>query len=535
MKKKVLINPIALLLFALLLSAFSVHHCLAQNCTKPTAADYLNGNDISALIKNDGSHFYNSTGMVAAFEVPKNSGKTSIYASALWMGGWSLPEHQGTLHLAAMRFGQNGFDFRAGPVSSGGTEAYEYYDHLWKVTKEEIDYHRVHYADAGYTMPWAIANWPAHGRSEYGESAHLAPYKNVAGTASYEPTLGDYPLIHGDQAIFFIMNDVGTHTETGGNPLKVEILGMAYAYNSPETLQHCIFLSYELRNKSEQDYHDFYLGFWNDFDIGYAQDDYIGCDTLLNLSYGYNGYEIDGTGQVEAYGANPPAQGAMFLNHKMNSFLYYNNSAEPINGEPRKGHPEDMYNYLTATWLNGSHVTYGGYGTNPESTYTNYMYSGDPVAGTGWTELNNFPGDRRGVMSTSSFTFSAGKTITLDIALPWARDNFGTNNISSVALLKQSAEDIQKFYNDEIVGIQENTPYNNNLLIYPNPSNGQFIITGETVIESIEVYDMLGKKVFTDTPKMQTTQINTRLPQGLYLYRVVLQDNSISSGKILVQ
>jgi hypothetical protein len=538
MKQNVLVKTIALLLFSFLLSVFSFYHCLAQDCVKPTGMDYLDGNNIKALIKNDGTHFQNSSTHLAEFEVPKNSGKKSIYASAVWIGGWSLPEYQGTLHLAAMRFGQNGNDFWAGPVSNGGAEACKYYDHTWKVTKEEIDYHKVHYADADYVMPWVIANWPAHGRAEYGESANLAPYKNVAGNASYEPALGDYPFIRGDQAVYFIINDVSCpHGETQGTPLGVEISGMAYAYDSPDlALQNCIFLSYELRNKSEQDYYDSHFGFWIDFDLGYALDDYVGCDTLLNLSYGYNGTEVDGNGEVEAYGENPPAQGAMFLNQKMSAFVYYNNSGNPVNGEPRRDIPSDYYNYLTAKWLNGAHITYGGTGTDPESTPTNYMYSGDPVTETGWTEstAGNAPGDRRGVMIVGPFTFSEGKTITVDVALPWARD-YSRSNLSSITLLKQLAQDIQKFYEENIVDIKENTIYDNKLLIYPNPSNGQFTITGENIIESIELYDILGKKVFADTPKMQTSQINVRLPQGLYLYRIMLQDNSVSSGKILVQ
>jgi hypothetical protein len=72
-------------------------------------------------------------------------------------------------------------------------------------------------------------------------------------------------------------------------------------------------------------------------------------------------------------------------------------------------------------------------------------------------------------------------------------------------------------------------------LIYPNPSNGQFTVTGESVIETIELYDILGKKVFSDTPKMQTTQINVQLSKGLYIYRVTLEDHTTRCGKIAVQ
>jgi len=100
--------------------------------------------------------------------------------------------------------------------------------------------------------------------------------------------------------------------------LGVEILGMAYAYNLPDSaLQNTIFLSYDIKNKSVQTYHDFYFGYFIDYDLGYAED----CDTMLNLSYVYNGNEIDGSGQPWAYGANPPVQGTVFLKQKMSFFL----------------------------------------------------------------------------------------------------------------------------------------------------------------------------------------------------------------------
>jgi hypothetical protein len=226
----------------------------------------------------------------------------------------------------------------------------------------------------------------------------------------------------------------------------------------------------------------------------------------------------------------------MFLNQKMNVFVYFNNVWSPF--EPSARH---YYYYMTARWVDGEHYTYGGSGYNPESTdYINYAFSGDPVTGTGWTELTpygpesepNEPADRRGVMSIGPFTFSAGETITVDIALPFAQDN---GNLASLALLKLRATGIQEYYNENMVGIKENNILTGKLLVYPNPSNGQFTIVSEKVIETIEVYDMLGKKVFSSTPKAQTTQITTRLPQGLYMYRATLDDHSVCTGKILVQ
>jgi len=85
------------------------------------------------------------------------------------------------------------------------------------------------------------------------------------------------------------------------------------------------------------------------------------------------------------------------------------------------------------------------------------------------------------------------------------------------------------------LSIDETTKIEKQIKVFPNPSNGHFTIASEKVIENIELYDMLGKKVFSDVPKTQTIQINTHLPQGLYIYRAVLQGGTISSGKIIVQ
>jgi len=520
--------------------------------------NYLEANNIKAYIDpiNSFSNWTSPSHEIQYFEVPKNSGKSTIFTTNLWLGGL---DEGGNLYVAAQRFCQVGFDFWLGPISNDYTlideknvvsDAFaQKYHHTWKVTKAEIEYHKAHYADPGYVMPWGIANWPAHGRPEHGESWELAPYHDADGNGWYTPYWGDYPLIRGDEAVFFIMNDkLNKHTESGSNSaLGLEILGMAYAFNSPdETLQNTMFLSYVLRNKSANNYKDFYFGFFTDFDLGYAFDDFIGCDTLLNMMYVYNGTEVDGNGQSWAYGENPPAQGAMFLNQKMSAFVYLSNNASPT-GDPNTA--LEYYNLSRAIWRDGTPMTMWGNGYNPSSTdYTKYMFTGDPVAGTGWIEAApmgpgsypNKPDDRRGLMSAGPFTLPVHKSLSMDIALPFARSKESKSSLSSLALLKFAAEEVQEYYEEHIaplpfIGIKEEKVSNDKLRVYPNPSNGRFTIESKKVIESIELYDMLGKKVFTDTPKKQITQISTNLPQGLYIYRAVLQDNTTISGKIAVQ
>jgi hypothetical protein len=310
-------------------------------------------------------------------------------------------------------------------------------------------------------------------------------------------------------------------------------------------LQNTIFVSYKIHNTSGRRYNNFYIGFFADFDICNATDDYICCDTLLNLSYGYNGNATD-EGKPWSYGEHPPAQGVMFLNQKMSGFTYFSNDTPGAMGDPETAN--QYYNYMQARWKDGTRLTYGKTGYNPGTTnYTNFAFSGDPVTKTGWTEVTpngsgstpNTPSDRRGLMSIGPFDFH-NTDICIDIALPFAQDLEG-DNISSVVLLKQRARAIQECYNNldscaaPPVEIKENKVNSSKVQIYPNPSNGQFVVSCNKTIESFELYDAVGRKVFIETPKTESTQINVQLPQGLYIYRAVLQDHSVCSGKVAVQ
>jgi hypothetical protein len=112
---------------------------------------------------------------------------------------------------------------------------------------------------------------------------------------------------------------------------------------------------------------------------------------------------------------------------------------------------------------------------------------------------------------------------------------FTATSLYSDECVSESNE-ITIIVNSEVItSILDLDESNDHIIFYPNPSNGQFTITSEKIIESIELYDALGKRVFGDVPKTKTTQINTNLQSGTYFYRAVLQDNSIRTGKIIIQ
>ncbi|MCX6248843.1 MAG: T9SS type A sorting domain-containing protein [Bacteroidetes bacterium] len=284
--------------------------------------DSLYLNNINAQFQANGIHFYGPDH--ARFEVPKFSGKNTIFLSTLWMAGM---DQNSNLHLASQLYGQGPgygsahtkYDFFAGPVMDSA--AYSIYqdtlwNYIWNVKKSEIDYHKAHYADPGYQPVHDILTWPGNGNVSLGQAAQLAPYFDRNENGIYNPLDGDYPLIRGDQALFFIFNDDRqSHSETQGAKLRAEVHGMAYAFDLPEdtAFNNTIFLNYKIFNRSNNIYTNTYFGIWTDLDIGWFQDDYIGCDVERGMYYGYNGNPVDGNGQPGSYGDHPPVQSVTFL------------------------------------------------------------------------------------------------------------------------------------------------------------------------------------------------------------------------------
>lgn len=71
--------------------------------------------------------------------VPASDSTKTIYQHSLWIGGL---DEDGSLHLAAFRFGQIGEDYFSGPlrVTDATTDIYGVmdYHHVWKITRTDI-------------------------------------------------------------------------------------------------------------------------------------------------------------------------------------------------------------------------------------------------------------------------------------------------------------------------------------------------------------------------------------------------------------
>ncbi|MEZ4773405.1 MAG: hypothetical protein R3D00_09490 [Bacteroidia bacterium] len=477
---------------------------VSSDCLPPSASAQLDVNNVRALLHNGGDMWWDLVGD-PRYEVPKGSNRHSMFASSLWIGGL---DESGQLRVAAQTYRQSGIDFWPGPLSggaSGGTastnqETCEKYDEMFKINKTEIDAFRAAFANRDIepfnlaTFP-NVQNWPAIGNENSnlgsdsdgftleafrpdGSVLYAAPFVNVdSDPFTYNPANGDYPDIQGDQAIWWIVNDKGNvHTETGGQPIGIEIHMLAFAFTTANAVNDMTFYLQTVINRAAQPLVDTYMGQWVDSDIGFAFNDYVGCDTTKGLGYGYNATANDAG--ANGYGLNPPACGVDFFqgpladrgdgvdNDKdgivdedgetiiMSKFIYYNNDFS-LTGNPEVA--QHFYGYLTGFWKDGTSIVDNykngtgegnGYGPSDPGDPTNYMFSGDPCTGQGWTEANSdnpTNEDRRFLQSAGPFTLQAGAVNEIVTGVVWAR-GFYNDQFGSVCELLKADEIAQALF-----------------------------------------------------------------------------------------
>ncbi|MGE0562781.1 MAG: Ig-like domain-containing protein, partial [Flavobacteriales bacterium] len=364
-------------------------------------------NNVNAIIHKD-VLFQNKESGTSGFEVPKGSGSNSIYAANFWFQGLD-PGIQ--LKGYSETFVVNNQIGHAGPVMYDSLyENYSYqWDRVWKVNAIDIQNHI-----SGSSTIEAITNWPAHGDTSKGQAQNLAPFVDVDFDGIYNPILGDYPKIKGQQAIYFIRNsDRSEQTLSNGSGSNLEFHGMVYVYDCSEdsAINNTVFIDYTIYNRSAFTLTNCYFGQWVDIDVGNSNDDYTACDVRRGTFYGYNGDGNDEpTNGDNGYGINLPAQGVTFLKGAkqdddgndnplttniptamtqngipytglgigfgdgtidneyfgLTNFTYYNIGTQ-INGNGSPVNGSDAYNYMKGKWANDNDIVWGGDG-NPLGT-----------------------------------------------------------------------------------------------------------------------------------------------------------------------
>ena len=484
--------------------------------------DSIDINNINASVLVHGDMWWNPELGVSACKFPNGTNKPINFAGSLWMSAY---DSSGTLHVSAQTYRQAGNDYWPGPLDSSDTLTYAMatnWAKIWKVNRTDIVYFLLLGTHTLINTPQAILTWPAKGNvNAQGNggiplsiSTEMAPFIDLNGNGIYEPLLGEYPDIKGDQALWWVFSDNGpTHNQSNGRPLGMEIHASSYAYNRGTLIDNVVYYEYTMINKSVNNYEKMRLAIWDDIDLGYVSDDYIGFDSTWRMGICYNGTDCDGCSAgwpANSYGSYPPQSAITLIvlpgdaspvYVPAGSFTTYNNDFS-ITGNPNNDIA--CNNYMRSRLANGKTIAHNySSGTLPcggyDSTATiNYLFPGNPSDSSAWSECicGNTPGDRRFILSSNDFLLHAGTSQKVVFAHLVADSAGGcpSTNFNKIRIVADTA---WGNYRQNASGVKNIVPINY-INIYPNPAHSQLFIENTMANqnnETITIYNIIGQEV----------------------------------------
>ena len=446
--------------------------------------------------------WFSNNGGSSDLTFPKNSGKGVIYSDGPILSGM-----QGT-DIRMQGRSNRPSSLQAGQSFEGVDPSDPQYRIYmvrkdWKNLPDNMEFYSgPNYTKADYNRDYN--EWPI----DMG-----APYEILNGNR--------VPRFIGDEQAWYVMNDLTPPDNFyGTSPSGTEWQALVWAYNMTGPLANVIFKKHTIIHKGTKPFENTYLTYMSDPDLGDAADDLIGCDTVLQMGYVYNGGANDAI-----YGSDCPAAGYIFLQGPMvrtgepNDIANWNFGTKKgyknlpmtsfnftINGDPYYSDP--VYDYAGAVELYNLIQGKKKQGTEWINEVTNevttFPFSGDPVARTGWNDNTGIfrPRDVRLMLSSGPFTLAVGDTQELVVGIVVGQ---GADRLSSITVMKNYAILAQKTYDDlcasttTVINKPKEIPSDYSLSQnYPNPFNPtttiQYSIPKDEHVKLI-IYDITGKVV----------------------------------------
>jgi hypothetical protein len=360
----------------------------------------LDANLLGLRVSNVGSFGFDTVTYsyaTSGLEFPRGSGLTSLYAGGLWIGA----KVSGATHVTLAEYS---FEFGPGPLIGP-----------FAPDRPEYLVYAVTAADTAGSAAWM---------------ARAAPFG-----APTTPD-GTAPGVIGAKTLWCVYNDAraSLHTNGAGStlPLGVEVRQTAWAYRGSALRDHTAFLRFEILNKGANTLDSTYVTLFADPDLGGAGDDMIGSDPVLDMGYVYN---VDNDDNV--YGATPPALGFVLMKGPTpasSTSPLHVSAANMYIGGTDPASAEESWRLIKGLKQDGSAWV------NPLTSQTTpFVFTGDPVAGTGW--LDPQPTDKRFLISTGPFTLAPGDTQVVELAIVIGQ---GADRLESISILRGYAATLLK-------------------------------------------------------------------------------------------
>jgi len=394
---------------------------LTQVSKMPTYdLDTITINNIAMFVTNTGSFAWDTYTDNAGLIFPWLEGagtKTAVFASGLWIGA----RVNGELRVAISEYSD---EYVPGVMR----------DSTFSPDDPKFKIYKIYRGD---TTSSDYLNWPVEDGAPVDSNGN--------------------PLFLGDETLWAVYNDANpaAHLNSAGStwPLGVEVQQTTFAFDREEPLGNVVFLKFKIINKGPNTLDSTFVSLWSDPDLGGAMDDLVGCDTSLSVGFCYNATNND-----VVYGSTPPCMGYDFFQGPI--VPGDNTDTAWVSGVPKPGYknlPLVSFNkYITGADPNSPSETYNYMkGLNPDGTVqidpttgepTNYVMSGDPVAGTGWLDSNAT--DKRFMLSSGPFTMAPGDTQEVVAAIVLGQ---GADRLTSITAMKYNDRFAQKAFDNNFV------------------------------------------------------------------------------------
>jgi hypothetical protein len=434
-------------------------------------------------------------------------------------------------------------------------------EHIQKTTNQ----------DPTYKVPFGIREWPAHGNTSIGQPEQIAHFYDPNNNSLYEPNLGEYPLIYGDQCVLTVFH------QPDAISYMPHIESHQYVYtfdcDTSAVLQNTIFVK-QLYLSRNENLDSVYLGSFSDLDIGNYNDDYVGSNVSLNLIYGYNGDSFDADdGGSAGFGDTIPAVGIQLLkgikqyaddtdnavgiktHESINGFGFgdgivdneYLGLTASRNFTGQSNYPysdpqsqSQYYNILQGNLQDGSPNTYGGivikhdyFGESDPQFYT----SNGVDHGNNYSEIteSNPAGDRRIIGGSGPGRLHTTDTVEISLAYMIAFDTVQISPTHSVNKLFEYGTKLKLMVKNNDAGCGNLfNPYvseNNvgikkvnataDLRIFPNPFNNHITISGLEGDSEVRILDLNGRLILQENNTGDHVKLDlSMLDPAIYLVHV---------------
>ncbi|MEK7727483.1 MAG: FlgD immunoglobulin-like domain containing protein [candidate division KSB1 bacterium] len=397
-----------------------------------------------------------------------------------------------------------------------------------------------------------------------------------------------------DQVLWTVYNDLDERQAKifySSLPLGLEIQVTLYAYKDATPWAGYYMRRVRIINKGGVGIDDqnqrgvlwidsMYVGQWSDADVGSAFDDLVGCDTLLQLGYAYNGVGPDA--EFHKFKLAPPAVGYSIMqgprvpasnasawfdfkrivglrNLPMNAFSYFT----PLGGLPVDPPPpyyQTLRYYKALKGFAPKDGVHDYYPFPPGMTPGPFPLSGDPVRRTGFidglgSQYSLPPSDRRFMISSGPFQLAPGDTQEVIIAFV---AGLGVDHTSSITVAKHVAQVVRfsypyraRFFHPTEETMPEPLPpsYYSLSPNYPNPftSNTRFDYTLKREAHvRVSIFDLMGREVAVVDDRLLPAgyhraswngrdQQGRVLPSGVYFYRLKAGHVELTRKLVLVR